>query len=146
MTTPLTYVIDGDAPPFVPRGWKVKEHKKNGKVVLDFSKITLHLSPNQQEGRSIEGNELSKELVSYLVHNANVLDYLLAHPELIPEDWKRDSEGNLRYIFFWGTKYHDSGGYPVVRCLYWFGGVWCWGDFWLDFRWRGYAPAAALAQ
>jgi len=46
--------------------------------------------------------------------NANVLDYLLAHPELIPEDWKN------KYVFFWGTIYrYSSGGLRSLPLLEW---------------------------
>jgi len=40
--------------------------------------------------------------------NANVLKYLLAHPELIPEGWKKYS------VFFWGTTYRD----PEKNAMY----------------------------
>ena len=74
------------------------------------------------------------------VLNANVLDYLLAHRELIPEEWK----GNA--IFFWGPIYRLSGGDLCVRCLYWDDDAWHWGYCWLDDGWGGYYPAAVCAE
>lgn len=137
----VKYIIDCDANPFLPQGWHgVEEHKKGGQLKLDVSKIKLHLSPNQVNGKVIEGNKLRKELASEPVLNANVLDYFLAHPELIPEEWK----GN--YIFFWGTIYRNSFGDLYVRCLYWDGGAWLWGDYWLGLDWSGISPAALLAS
>jgi hypothetical protein len=86
------------------------------------------------------GNKLRKELASKLVLNANVLDYLLAHTELIPEEWKG------KYVFFWGTIYLYSGGRLYVRCLYWRGDRWNWDCFWLGDVFRDYNPAALFAS
>lgn len=140
------HVVDCDAKPFVPQGWKIEEHKKGGQVKLDLSKVRLHLSPNQINGKVIEGNKLRKELASEPVFNANVLDYLLAHPELIPEDWKRDEEGNACYIFFWGTVYRDADGSLSVRCLRFGGGQWYWYYHWLGHDWHSRRPAAVRAS
>ncbi len=138
--TSTKYVIDCDTKPFVPQGWKVEEHKKGGQLILDVSRIKLHLSPNQVYGKYIQGNKLRKELASELTLNANVLDYLLAHPELIPEEWKG------KYTFFWGTIYRISGGYLYVRSLYFGGGAWLGGYRWLGDDFLGYSPAAVLAS
>ncbi len=136
------HIIDCDADPFVPSGWKVEEHKKSGQFAFNPAKVKLHLSPNQQDGKVIEGNKLHRELANEPVLNANVLDYLLAHPKLIPEEWKKNEKGNTRYIFFWGTIYRDSGGYLCVRYLYWNDGSWSWSYYWLGYDWSGNGPAA----
>jgi hypothetical protein len=143
--TQVQHIVDCDAKPFLQNGWKVEEHKKGGQLMLDMSKVRLHLSPNQMDGKRIEGNKLRKELASESVLNANVLDYLLAHPDLIPEDWKKDERGNTRYIFFWGTIYR-TGGSLYVRYLYWDGGAWIWDNDWLGSDWRGRRPSAVLAS
>jgi len=144
--TQVQHVVDCDAKPFVPNGWKVEEHKKGGQLTLDMSKVRLHLSPNQMDGKRIEGNKLRKELATEPVLNVNVLDYLLAHPDLIPEDWKKDERGNTRYIFFWGTMYRYSSGHLFVRFLCWGGGAWYWNHGWLDDDWFGNCPSAVLAS
>jgi hypothetical protein len=129
----VKHVIDCDANPLIPYdGWNVEEHKKGGQFAWDPTKVTLHLSPNQAEGKSIAGNRLRKELESQPVFNANLLDYLVKHPHLIPEEWKQDEKGRTRYIFFWGTIYRDSDSLLFVRSLCWGGGRWRVGDFWLD--------------
>ena len=134
-------VIDCDTDPFLPQGWKgVEYHKKGGQLELDLSKVKLHLSLNQMDGKYIEGNKLRKELASEPVLNANVLDYLLSHPELIPEEWKG------KYVFFWGTIYCSSSGNLYVRYLYWDDGAWDWDDVWLGFDFSGRNPAAVLAS
>jgi hypothetical protein len=140
------HIIDCDAGPFCPEGWTVEHHNKSGKLTWDASKVTLYLSDGQKNGKVLEGNKLRKELADKPVLNANVLQYLLGHPHLIPEEWKVDENGNTRYIFFWGTIYRNSLGGLCVRGLYWHGGGWHWCVFWLDLDWRGLNPAALCAS
>jgi hypothetical protein len=134
------HLIDLDADPFVPDGWKVEEHQKGGQFKWDAAKVALYLSKKQQGGKWLEGNKLREELKSKLVFNANLLDYLLNNPHLIPEEW----EG--KYVFFWGTVYRHSGGSLYVRYLYWDGGRWDWGCRWLGSAWRDDRPAAVPAS
>ncbi|MEK7576265.1 MAG: hypothetical protein AAB482_01085 [Patescibacteria group bacterium] len=144
--TVIRHLIDCDADPFTPNGWKVEEHRKGGELTWDQTKVNLYLSSNQIGDRVIKGDKLRRELASEPVLNANVLDYLFAHPDLIPEEWKVDAEGRTRYIFFWGTIYRDSGGGLCVRCLYWYGGRWLWFCDWLAHGWYVDGPAALLAS
>ena len=137
----------------MPESWKkdkrtIEKHVGEGQLELDLSKIQLHLSPNQKDGKVIKGNKLRKELETSKVPvlNACVLDYLLAHSEIIPEDWKVDENGNTRYIYFWGTVYRDPDGRPYVRCLYWSDGAWRWSYSYLGHDWDGRYPAAMLAS
>ena len=128
-------LIDCDSAPFIPNGWSVEEHKKSGFFKFDPAKISLYLSKKQKKG-SIGGHDLRKELSDKPVMNANILDYLLAHPELIPEEWKG------KYIFFWGTIYRSSGGSLYVRYLRWDGSRWLWYYRWLDSGFVSGLPAA----
>ena len=120
MDTTIEHVIDLDAEPFVPDGWKVEEHQKGGQFKWDASKVALYLSKKQQGGSFIEGNKLREGLKRKRVYNANLLDYLLANPDLIPEGWKGKA------VFFWGTIYRNSDGYLCVRYLYWNDDRWDW--------------------
>ncbi len=148
---PSVHAIDCDTDPFTPDGWKVEEHKKGGLVkierredelYIDEKKIEFYLSRRQMGDKSVEGNQLREEVSKKPVLNANVLDYLLAHPELLPDSWKLD--GGL--LFFWGTVYRDSDGGLYVRCLYLSGGRWDWNTHWLDDRWGVRYPAAVSAS
>lgn len=132
----VKHVIDCDKDPFVPEGWKVECHKKSGQMEWSPSNVRLHLSANQQDGKAIKGDKLRLELVNEPVLNANVLDYLLANPELIPDSWKGKA------VFFWGTVYRSSDGHLYVRCLYWDDGRWGWGCSWLGHDFVGDGPAA----
>ena len=140
------HIIDCDADPFTPSGWTVVEHKKSGQLAFDPAKIKLYLSPNQQNGKYIEGHKLRKELASEPALNANVLDYLLKNPRLIPEEWKKDADGHTLFIFFWGTIYRHPDGHLCVRCLYWDDGSWYWSSHWLVDDWFGSNPAALPAS
>ncbi len=113
------HIIDCDAKPFIPHGWCIEEHKKGGQLIFDSSKILLHRSLDQQSRGSIGGNKLREELENKPTLNASVLDYLLAHPELIPEEWTKCKYGDEHRIFFFGTIYRNSeeDGRVYVRCL-----------------------------
>ena len=145
----VEHVIDCDADPFNPwtnDGFTIEEHQKGGQWKFDPKQVEFFLSSGQKDGKVIEGNKLRKELAKKPVFNANVLDYLLAHPELIPDEWKTDGNGNTRYIFFWGTVYRNRDGNLFVRFLYWDDGRWNWSYHWLDCDWRGNDPAAVRAS
>jgi hypothetical protein len=134
------HIIDLDADPFVPGGWTLEEHRKGGQFEWDSARVALYLSPEQQGRKVIKGDRLRDELKGKPVFNANLLDYLLANPQLIPEEWKG------KFVFFWGTIYRDSDGCLYVRCLFWGGGRWYWDGSWLDGDWGGYFPAAVPAS
>ena len=128
--------------------WAIEKHVGEGQLELDLTKIQFHFSPNQIDEKVIEGNKLRMELETSKVPvlNACVLDYLLTHPEIIPEDWKVDENGNTRYIFFWGTLYRCPFGSLYVRCLCWDDGAWSWSYYWLGSVWDDQNPAAVLAS
>lgn len=127
-------------------GWKIESHVPMES--FDSSKLSIYFSPNQKDGKVIEGHKLRAELETdkVLVLNACVLDYLLLHPELIPEDWKKDENGNARYISFWGTVYRSPNGDLYVRVLYWLDGAWRWHYGGLDRDWDARDPEAVLAS
>ncbi len=142
----VKHIIDLDAAPFIPDGWKVESHKKGGSFEWDPAKVALHLEPEQIAGRSLKGTELQKRLEGKSAFNANMLDWLLAHTEAIPESWKQDENGKSNYIFFFGTIYRRSDGYLCVRCLCWGDGGWDWGCFCLGFGFGVQYPSAVCAS
>lgn len=137
----VKHIINCDVDPYLPRDWKVEEHTtRRGQFEFDPTKIILHLDEEQQIGGVIAGNKLREKLKGKPVLNANVLDYLLANPGLIPEEWKE------KFIFFWGTIYRDLRDGLCVRCLDWDGDGWVWSYFWLGDGFRDDNPCAALAS
>ncbi|NNM83805.1 hypothetical protein HKL94_01115 [Candidatus Parcubacteria bacterium] len=137
----VEHVIDCDADPFVPEGWMVEEHQKGGQWKFDLKEVELFLSSGQKGRKYIEGNKLRKELAKKPVFNANVLDYLLANPHLIPEEWKGKYD-----VFFWGTVYRHRDGDLRVRYLYWDDGRWFWSFSWLGNGFFGDDPAAGACK
>ncbi|MEK7543063.1 MAG: hypothetical protein AAB503_02050 [Patescibacteria group bacterium] len=137
----IEHLIDCDADPFLPNSsWKVEEHRKGGFWKWNENNVILYLSEQQQKKKVISGNDLRKELTDKPVLNANVLNYLLKNPHLIPEVWKG------KFIFFWGTIYRDSDGILSVRYLNWYGDRWYWSWVWLENVWGEFCPAALRAS
>lgn len=131
------HLIDLDAKPSTDCG-SVKEHTKGGQFEFDPTKISLHLDEAQQNGGEIVGKKLYKKLNGLPIFNANLLDFYLAHPNLIPENWKG------KWVFFWGTIYVYYPGGPYVRCLSWNRRHWRWEWHRLNLRdaFSGSHPAA----
>ena len=140
------HVIDCGARPFEPSGLTVAPfgdqlpNRVRGQFVFDPARIKLHLSPNQQGGKYIKGDKLKVELANEPALPANVLDFYLANPHLIPEEWQGKA------VFFWGTVYRGSSGDLCVRCLYFGGDGWCSSCRRLDGGWGGNDPAALRAS
>ena len=126
-------------------GWVVVEKQTDG-LYVGGCKVVLYVSKRQRNNKYIGGHELREELTGKPVLNANVFDALIKNSHLIPEDWKKDENGNIRYIFFWATVYRDSGGNLYVRYLYSRGGEWRSDFHWLDIDWGGRNPAALRAS
>ncbi len=130
-------------------GWSEEEHRnsgtmelenKNGRLYINGVKVERYLSPNQRNGKVIGGHELRRELAGQPVLCACMLDYLLQHTELIPEEWKSG------YTFFWGTIFRNQDGDLYVVVLRWDGVQWYWYHGWLKYDWGSRSPAACLAS
>lgn len=137
-------IIDLDTEPHIPEGWSIHledqiTSRATGMLVWDPLKVKLHLDPAQEGDGGIKGTNLIKNLEGQPVLPANVLDYLLDHPALIPSEWKGKD------VYFW-TVYRDEGGRLYVRCLYWNGGHWRWLCSCLDNGWDDQDPAAISAS
>lgn len=119
--------------------------RRDDELYLDDKEIELHLSPKQKKG-AIPGNGLRRYLEGKPVLNAAVLDYLLAHQELIPDSWKTSEEGQTLYTFFWGTIYRDADGDLYVRYLCWNDGRFVSYCLWLGSDWDARSPSVLLAS
>jgi hypothetical protein len=121
-------------------GWKVEWHRNLGRQIWTPDAVRLHLAEEQKDGRIMRGDKLRKILESEPVLTDNWLDFLLQHPEYIPESWKGKA------VFFWGTGYRNPGGNLCIRYLYFGEGRWHWGYSWFDHDWFQAFPAALLAS
>ncbi|MEI7742005.1 MAG: hypothetical protein WCJ29_05920 [bacterium] len=141
MATKESATINLEAPPFVPRGWTVEEHRGTGELLVrDIPKIRL-FTAETQKGPGIGGAVLRKELAEKPVLNANVLDFLLKNPDLIPNEWQNSQ------VYFWGTVYRGKDGFVRIRMLHWDGRGWqegfgMFGVFWFWNDQAALAPAA----
>lgn len=119
------HIINCADPPFVPNGYVLEKHQP-GSEQYEFDAVKVFLFQSEkQKSEILTGEELLQELDNIPVLNANVLDYLLVHKELIPESWKD------KRIYFLGTIYLLNGA-RVVRYLYWNKFQWSWCQRWLD--------------
>lgn len=131
----LHTTVDLGVDPLPYNDWKVKQHKKACRFEWDPAKVDLFLHDKQQSG-GITGKKLRRKLADLETFNVNLLDYLLANPSLIPDNWKVAERGETCYIFFWGTIYYrpsDRGLY--VRCLYFASGRWSEDYRSIDYPW-----------
>lgn len=117
---------------FIPEGWSVVEHTPH--QFVNPKDVNL-VRPNSDKPMS--GFDLLTEFSDKKALNSNELDYLLACPELISDDWKG------MHVYFWGTIYRKSEGRLVVRYLYFGDNEWKWGYSWLgSYFFRSTCPAA----
>ncbi len=162
MNTP--HIIDTAVEPFIPDGFVVAEHRKNGPFVWEINKVELfeadyriQVTEDQDEklrgaltiimDRGIHGAEVLTELKGKSVLNSNVLEYLIKHQELIPDSWKLNEEGVVRHIYFLGTVYNkpeDKVDNLAVCYLYWNETHWDWDYKMLCYRWDTGEVAAIL--
>lgn len=106
-------------------------------LYLNSRRIVLHRSPEQLLVRRSNFFEIKKSLEGFDLLNCNVLDFLLLHPEIVPDSWEHDEFKDQRRIFFPGTTYcQDSPEQYLLQCMYfqpnsWYRGrQWCLGDQW----------------
>jgi len=158
--TVVKHTVDlGKSPQLPFDGAEVVKHDGSGVVEIELrsddnlyvggKKVKLFLSEMQKGDKQIVGHELRQELEGgkQVLLNSNVLDYLYDHPELFPEHWKKDENGDTRYIFFWGSIFRGPArGYLFVRYLSWDDGVLVRYYFCLDNDWDRQAPSASVAS
>ena len=124
----IDHIIDFDSTPHTPSGWSIREEDQiksrlRGKWTFDPHALKTYLSKKQKPSKFIDGIDLKDDLEGESVMGAHLLDFYLANPHLIPEEWKGKA------TFFWGTIYRDSDGNLCVRYLCWDGDRWDWGCY-----------------
>ncbi|MEK7520197.1 MAG: hypothetical protein AAB581_03090 [Patescibacteria group bacterium] len=145
----MPYTIDCDANPFVPYDWHVMEHRKMGLFEWDPTRIELFWSSDQRASSfSIaDSDKVRQELAEKVVLNANVLDWLLQNPHLIPDEWMQKVNGVSLHTYFWGTIYANAHGDLFVRCLHRSKVVrWDWGYVGFGKNWVCCGPSAVLVS
>lgn len=148
---PISITIDGylDTEVLYDAGQETKprkmgkiilEHRLDGKLYVNGVKVVRYLSPNQKNGRMINGGALYGELKGQRVLNACIMDALFANQQLIPDAWKTGR------TYFWGTLFHTPKASGLSIGFLWFEGEWRKDSFALDLRWSDDEFAAFLAS
>lgn len=124
-----SFIVDCDVDPIVPEGLKILSHQRGGQLNLRQTRVVPFFSTKQQKGGTIEGKELFRELALQPIMNANVLDFLLDHSELIElilKEWEWEKVYGSE-LFFLGTIFLDENEDKYVCCLRrrLEGGGWC---------------------
>jgi hypothetical protein len=138
-------IIDCDANPFVPFAWRVYSHNRGGRIEYDSTKVKLRdLCGNTNGGKDLLARVAEELAANESAVNANVLDHLLAYPELIPDEWR-----NMEQVAFMGTVYLKWGFRLCVRSLYCRrNNLWAWRTIllteFLFYFWPYNSPAAIL--
>jgi hypothetical protein len=146
--SPCDLPFDGLIRMSPPKSGVVKLERRADTLYLDGKPLNLFLSRGQKNGNVIGGHDLHKEIGKRGNNvSAKVLDHLVAHPELWPESWKKDAQGNTVYVFFWDDIFRDpANGRLCVRCGYWRDGEVVSYYSWLGSGWHGDRPAASSAS
>jgi len=148
LDAPLKLPFDGAEPKpdqNAPSGWVKVERRKTG-LYVDDKKIVLHLDEGQKDGKVMVGTKLAEALTGKSVEHPNILDALMEHTHLIPDEFKQDGQGRTICIFFWAVKFRDRDGDLCVRYLYWDDGAWRSHYDWLGSFWGDRNPAAVRAS
>ena len=88
--------------PFVPKGYTLERHTGEGVYRWGPDNFITKVFDHQKVGKGLSGQETLRLLSIFYVANANVLDFLLARPYLIPDHLKG------RRLYFWGTIYRNN--------------------------------------
>ena len=158
LNSTVKQIVNCDKPPHIPTRyeWSLREEdqpdnsltgevsieRRGNNLYINGNKVLLHRTREQRGNKGAFGSELYMELKNSkkVLLPAHILDYLVAHSELIPDNWKGKD------VFFWGTIYRHSDGDLYVRYLRWNDGRWRWYCDWLDIDWYSRSPAAVLAS
>lgn len=146
LAVPCKLPFDGAERVSPAKSGAVKLERLGDDLYLDRKKIELVLS-ERQKGSVIVGHELriEREKVGGNL-SAKILDHLEAHPELWPESWKKDDQGNTIYVFFWGDIFRGAHGNLFVRYGSWVCGRVASLYIPLGGYWGRYSPAASVAS
>ncbi|TSD02917.1 MAG: hypothetical protein Athens071416_436 [Parcubacteria group bacterium Athens0714_16] len=138
-----------DPAKFIGAGWSIEEQDEKSLALteVDLTKVVFETTLEKKE-KTIKGedkiNRLKEKNVTRL--DAKIFQTLWENQNLIPEEWKKKTNGNTTFIFFDGTILRFSLGRRCVLCLCWLGGEWYWFFYWLGGDFDVNFPSAVLAS
>lgn len=131
------------------QGWTIDEQDERSFVLnqIDFANVRLeHMLKEDEDHISGEEKLARLKKAGYVRLDAKIFQALWENQSLIPESWKKKTNGNTTYVFFDGTILRSPGGRRSVLCLYWDDGRWRWHCRWLEDDWGVGDPSAVLAS
>ncbi len=150
-TGKLPFIGDFD-PVFIGEGWKIItkdcDSRENDLPELDLSQVRFEFCLEGEETYT-SGEERLKRLKA-MKHTTRLggrsFKTCWENRALLPESWKKDEQGNTRYVFFDGLILEDPHGRRCSLFLCWGGGRWNGDYYWLDDGRDGGYPSAVLAR
>jgi hypothetical protein len=111
--------INCDIWPRIPEGMSAIEiHWKAGVISWNPGAFRL-VYPRSESDRDLTGKTIRKELHVDRPANACVLDFLLANPDLIPDEWFHPhGEFGRLWVAFYGTIFRDTNDKQWVPYLH----------------------------
>lgn len=137
--------VDYSVRPSLVKFDTVEHPDRKDVATIDLSKVSRVLTLREDE-TFVGGEENLRRLkkraeeTGETLLDVRVLEELLKHPHLIPEEWKKG------VTYFLGTIFRDSDGNRYVVCLVGDGGRWGWSHRWLEVSWSFDKFAAVLCK
>lgn len=115
---------------FMGVGWSMVEQDEQSLALthVDLTKVSFETSLGQGENYIVGEERLTRlKSARYIRLDAKVCQVLYENNDLIPESWKKPTNGEITYIFFDGTILADSEGDRNALYLFWIDDKWWYG-------------------
>ena len=128
-------------------GEEEQDNRSLALTEIDLNKVSFKTMLENDE-KSVLGEEKLKRLIASgkIRPDAKAFQTLWENKHLVPESWKKKTNGNTTYIFLDGTILRNPGGDRYVLCLCWDDGRWYWDYRWLGNRFDASSPSLVLAS
>ena len=116
-------------------------------VYINGKKLTLHRFESKTKEKVIQGNDLLLEFENMPVQNATLNDFFETRPEFVPDDWKKEENGSVVWVFFGGSIFLDPfDGSEFVLCGGWIqaSGRWMSRYIWIHRNFIAHGPAVVV--
>lgn len=107
-------------PPTPASSLAILEHDRHADVEWNPNKLAFYQPPEHGQGKNLTLKQVQQGLciLNLLqILNANVLDFLLKNPDLLPPKLMIGPHGQRRDLYFFGTRYRYRGA-ACIRYLY----------------------------
>lgn len=118
-------IIDTRKTPSGPPGWEIVFHRANGLVTFNASRLGLLEKATKNEkdfNIATFGRDLHKRLygdLTIVLMDANMADHFDAHPDMYPEEYKRNAQGKPICVFYWAHVFSTPESKLYVRGHTW---------------------------